>query len=79
MVPRSYRMGIPAKPNAESGMNPSGIPDNPEHHRSVATLASRLCKKCSASSREACPKRSEGGTPLAGKGVRGKPAGLALK
>jgi len=26
--------------------------DDPEHHRSVATLALRLCRKCSASSRE---------------------------
>jgi len=26
--------------------------DEPEHPRSVATLASRLCKKCSASSRK---------------------------
>src|SRR6202162_6477715 len=46
--------------------------DDPEHHRSVATLASRLCNKCSASSRETCPERSEGRMPLAEKGARGK-------
>jgi hypothetical protein len=39
--------------------------DDPEHHRSVATLALRLCKKCSASSRETCPERSGGRMPLA--------------
>jgi hypothetical protein len=33
--------------------------------------------KCAASSRETCPERSEGSTPLAGTGVRGKAAGLA--
>ena len=46
--------------------------DDPEHHRSVATLATRLCKKCSASSRGTFPERSEGRKPLAEKGVRGK-------
>jgi hypothetical protein len=45
-------VGIPAKPNTHSGMIPNT-------HRSVATLASRLCKRCSASSRQTCPKRSE--------------------
>jgi hypothetical protein len=57
-------------------LNPGGIRtafrDDPEHHRSVATLAPRLCKKCSASSRETYPKRSEGRMPLAEKGARGK-------
>ena len=33
------RMGIPGKPNAESGMIPNSDPDEPEHHRIVATLA----------------------------------------
>src|SRR5580704_14061717 len=42
--------------------------DDPEHHRSVATLVHRLCKKCSASSRETCPKRSEGRSWLRSKG-----------
>ncbi len=35
-------------------------------------LAPRLCRKCSASSRETCPERSEGRALLAEKGVRGK-------
>src|ERR1700733_14159066 len=56
--------------------NPEGIRtafrDDSEHHRSVATLASRLCRKCSASSRETCPERSGGKMPLAEKGARGK-------
>jgi hypothetical protein len=38
----------------------------------VATLATRLCKKCSASSRETCPERSGGSAPLAEKGAWGK-------
>jgi hypothetical protein len=42
---------IPLTLNAKSGMNPALLGD-PEHHRSVAALASRLCKKRSASSRE---------------------------
>jgi len=41
--------------------------DEPEHPRSVATLAIR-CKKCSASSRKNCPKRSGGREPERGKG-----------
>jgi hypothetical protein len=57
-------------------LNPEGIRtafrDEPEHHRSVATLAPRLCKRCSASSRETCPERSGGRMPLAEKGVRGQ-------
>jgi hypothetical protein len=36
--------------------------DDPEHHRSVATLAPRLCKKCSAPATETCPERSGGRT-----------------
>src|ERR1700733_322743 len=56
--------------------NPEGIRtafrDDSEHHRSVATLASRLCKKCSASSRETYPERSGGTAPLAEKGAWGK-------
>ena len=43
-----------------SGMNPNTI---------VATLASRLCKKCSASSRETCPERSGGEMVVARMGV----------
>jgi hypothetical protein len=35
-------MGIPAKLNAFSEGKPNGIPGYPEHHRSVATLATRL-------------------------------------
>ena len=35
--------------------------DEPEHHRSVATLASRLCKKCSASSRKTIRSAAEEG------------------
>src|SRR5713101_8063048 len=33
------------------------------HHRSLARPASRLWKKCSASSRETCPERREGRLP----------------
>jgi hypothetical protein len=46
--------------------------DEPEHLRSVATLAVRLCKKCSASSGKTYPERSEGRMALAEKGARGK-------
>jgi hypothetical protein len=36
-------MGIPAKLNAFSEGKPNSIPrDDPEHHRNVATLATRL-------------------------------------
>jgi hypothetical protein len=45
---------------------------DPEHHRSVAMLAFRLCKKCSASSVGICPKRSGGSMVAARMGVRGK-------
>jgi len=38
-------LGIPAKANADSEGKPNGIRDDPEHHRSVATLATRLCRK----------------------------------
>jgi len=59
-------------------LNPGGIRtafrDDPEHHRSAATLAPRLCKKCSASSRETYPKRREGRMPLAEKRGTGKGA-----
>jgi len=33
------------KLNADSEGKTNGIPDDPEHHRSVATLATRLCGK----------------------------------
>jgi hypothetical protein len=36
-------VGVPVKLNARSRGKPNGIPDDPEHHRSVATLACRLC------------------------------------
>ena len=56
-------------------LNPKGsrtaFRDKPEHLRSVATLASRLCKKCSASSRKNI--RSEAEVELrCGDGVWGK-------
>jgi hypothetical protein len=38
-------LGIPAKLNASSGGCRTAFRDDPEHHRSVATLASRLCGK----------------------------------
>ena len=38
-------MGILAKLNASSGGMPTAFRDDPEHHRSVTTLASRLCGK----------------------------------
>jgi hypothetical protein len=46
--------------------------DTPEHHRSVRRWQLDCEGKCSASSRETCPERSEGWVPLAEKGVRGK-------
>ena len=46
-----------------SGMNPNTI------ERSDAGTSNRA-RKCSASSREACPERSGGRVPLAEKGVR---------
>src|SRR5262249_59939045 len=38
-------MGIPVKLNASSEGSRTAFQDDPEHHRSVATLASRLCGK----------------------------------
>jgi len=38
-------LGIPAKLNACSEGSRTAFRDDPEHHRSVATLASRLCWK----------------------------------
>ena len=38
-------LGIPAKLNACSEGSRTAFRDDPEHHRSVATLASRLCGK----------------------------------
>src|SRR5678816_3377094 len=38
-------MGIPAKLNACSGGSRTVFRDDPEHHRSVATLSTRLCGK----------------------------------
>jgi hypothetical protein len=60
-----------ATPPALKGSR-TGFRDEPEHHRSAAKLAPRLCKKYSASSRKTCPERSGGRAPLAEKGVRGK-------
>src|ERR1017187_1806188 len=56
-----------ATPPALKGSR-TGFRDEPEHHRSAAKLAPRLCKKCSASSRKTCPERSGGRAPLAEKG-----------
>jgi hypothetical protein len=39
------QLGIPVKLNALSEGKPNTFRDEPEHHRSVATLASRLCGK----------------------------------
>jgi hypothetical protein len=46
--------------------------DDPEHHRSIATLATRLCGKVFGFVKRNYPERSGGRMPLAGKGVRGK-------
>ena len=64
--------GIPVKPNAYSGGKPNFIPGCSGRHRSVATLASRLCKKCSASSRETIRSEVQGACRKRGKGYRGK-------
>jgi hypothetical protein len=40
-----FRLGIPAKLNACSEGSRTAFRDDPEHRRSVATLASRLCWK----------------------------------
>jgi hypothetical protein len=65
-----------AKPNANPGRFPTAFRDEPEHDRSVAAQASRLRKKCSASSRENLRECNEGRMPLAEKWVRGKEAAL---
>ena len=57
----SYSRNFRSKPNSD-------FRDEPEHHRSLAALATRLCKKCSASSRKNCPKRSGGREPEREKG-----------
>jgi hypothetical protein len=41
----SELVGIPAKLNAYPEGNRTAFRDDPEHHRSVATLALRLCGK----------------------------------
>ena len=46
--------------------------DDPEHHRSVATLASRLCGKVFGFVKRNYPERSGGRIALAEKGARGK-------
>jgi hypothetical protein len=46
--------------------------DDPEHHRSVATLAIRLCGKVFGFVKRKMSERSEGRMPLAEKGARGK-------
>ena len=45
--PQSFvlELGIPAKPNAKSVVIRTAFWDDPEHHRSVATPATRLCGK----------------------------------
>jgi hypothetical protein len=68
-------VGIPAKSNAESGMTPNGVPGRsrtPSERSDAATLASRLCRKCSASSRKILSGAQRRKMPLAEKGVRGK-------
>jgi len=60
------------KPNAYSGGKPNFIPGCSGRHRSVATLASRLCKKCSASSRETIRSEAQAACRKRGKGYRGK-------
>ena len=73
--PGRLQLEIPAKPNADSERKPNGLTafrDDPEHRRSVATLASRLCRKCSASSRSSSPQRSGGGMGVWGKGQQSR-------
>ena len=69
-------MGIPAKANTDSERNANSI-SGPKTNsaRSVATLALRLCSKCSASSRKTYRELSGAQrrkAPVAEKGVRGK-------
>jgi hypothetical protein len=52
-------LGIPVKLNAHSERKPNGIRDDPEHHQSAATLASRLCWKVFGFFGETYPERSD--------------------
>jgi hypothetical protein len=51
--------------------------DDPEHHRSIATLATRLCGKVFAFVKRNLSGAQRRKDTRAGKGVRGKGAGLA--
>ena len=53
---------IPAKANAIPKGSRTAFRAEGEHHRSEATLAFRLCKKCSASSRETIRSEAEAGS-----------------
>jgi hypothetical protein len=66
------RMGIPAKPNAESGMIPNSDPDEPEHHRIVATLGPSIVPGVFGFGKENLSERSGGRAPLAEKGGKGR-------
>ena len=52
---------IPAKANAIPTGSRTAFRAEAEHYRSVATLAFRLCKKCSTSSRETIRSEAEAG------------------
>jgi hypothetical protein len=52
---------IPAKANTIPKGSRTAFRAEAEHHRSEATLAFRLCKKCSASSRETIRSEAEAG------------------
>jgi hypothetical protein len=54
-------LGIPAKANAIPKGSRTAFRAEAEHYRSVATLAFRLCKKCSTSSRKTIRSEAEAG------------------
>ena len=78
---RTVNVGIPAKLNAPSEGSRTAFRDDPEHHRSVATLALRLCgivfgfvkRNLSGAKRR---RDSQSGERGAGKGGRPVPASV---
>src|SRR5215470_12608987 len=53
-------LGIPARLNAVPNGSRTAFRDDPEHHRSVATLATRLRGKAFGFVKRTCPQRSGG-------------------
>jgi hypothetical protein len=65
-------MGIPAKPNAESGMNPNGIPGRSRTPSERSDAGISIVQEVFGLVKRNRPKRSEGRMLPAEKGVLGK-------